>query len=147
MKKTIKALAVIVLFVLAGISCQKLLPSAPADDEILDGPVEGLTPEQRSIFIRGDIAFNDEIFTKETGLGPLFVATSCGSCHAGDGKGHPFSSLTRFGQSDTISNQFLHLGGPQLQHRGVNGFKPETIPAGASFSSFTPPANTGLGFL
>src|SRR5687767_9528620 len=148
MKKTIKALAVIVLFVLAGISCQKLLPSAPADDEILDGPVEGLTPEQRSIFIRGDIAFNDEIFTKENGLGPLFVATSCGTCHAGDGKGHPFTTLTRFGQSDTIQgNLFLHLGGPQLQDRAIPGFVPEQIPAGSTFSKFTPPANTGLGLI
>src|SRR5688572_12232180 len=147
MKKTIKALAVIVLFVLAGISCQKLLPSAPADDEILDGPVEGLTPEQRSIFIRGDIAFNDEIFTKETGLGPLFVATSCGSCHAGDGKGHPFTTLTRFGQVDTFANQFLSQGGPQLQNRAIPGFTPEQIPPGTAFSKFTPPANTGLGFL
>ena len=148
MNKTIKVLAVIALFVLVGLSCQKLLPSTPADDEILDGPVEGLTPEQLSIFIRGDIAFNDEIFTKETGLGPLFVATSCGSCHAGDGKGHPFTMLTRFGQSDTINgNQFLSQGGPQLQHRAIPGFAPEQIPAGATFSKFMPPANTGLGFL
>src|SRR5688572_2215683 len=148
MNKTIKALAVIVLFVLAGISCQKLLPSAPADDEILDGPVEGLTPEQRSIFIRGDIAFNDEIFTKETGLGPLFVATSCGSCHAGDGKGHPFTMLTRFGQSDTINgNQFLNQGGPKLQHSAIPGLTPNQIPTRATCPTFMPPAITGLGFL
>lgn len=143
MKKTL------VLGIILGviISCNKLLPSAPAEDEILDGPVEGLTAEQRAIFLRGDIAFNDDIFTKETGLGPLFVATSCGTCHAGDGKGHPFTTLTRFGQSDTLGNQFLQSGGPQLQHRAVPGFTPEQIPAGATFSKFTPPANTGLGFL
>src|SRR5215510_9592460 len=86
------------------VSCSKLFPSAPADDEILDGPLEGLTNEQRAVFLRGDVAFNDDVFTKETGLGPLFVATSCGSCHAGDGKGHPFTTLTRFGQSDTVKN-------------------------------------------
>jgi len=56
--------------------------------------------------------------------------------------------LTRFGQSDTISgNLFLHLGGPQLQHRAIPGFVPEQIPSGATSSKFTPPANTGLGFL
>ena len=105
-----------------------------------------MTHEQNAIFLRGDIAFNDEVFTTQTGLGPLFVATSCGSCHAGDGKGHPFTTLTRFGQSDTLGNQFLHLGGPQLQNRAIPGFTPEQIPAGATFSKFTPPANTGLGF-
>jgi CxxC motif-containing protein (DUF1111 family) len=123
------------------------LPKAEADDKLLDGPVDGLTPEQNKRFLRGDVAFNDEIFTTETGLGPLFVANSCGTCHAGDGKGHPFSTLTRFGQTDGTGNKFLHLGGPQLQHRGVPGFQPESIPEGATFSNFTPPANTGLGFL
>jgi CxxC motif-containing protein (DUF1111 family) len=129
------------------IACEKLLPEAPSDDSILDGPIEGLSQEQKKIFLRGDKAFNDEIFTEATGLGPIFVASSCGTCHAGDGKGHPFSTLTRFGQSDTLGNSFMHLGGPQLQHRGIAGFQPENIPAGATFSSFTPPANTGLGFL
>ena len=123
------------------------MPDAPADDEILDGPIEGLSPEQNRIFLRGDVAFNDEIFSSSNGLGPIFVATSCGTCHAGDGKGHPFTTLTRFGQSDTMGNQFLHLGGPQLQQRALPGFQPEQIPAGATFSSFTPPANTGLGLL
>jgi CxxC motif-containing protein (DUF1111 family) len=138
----------VMLFLVAGIAaCQKFLPAAPADDEILDGPVAGLTNEQNAIFLRGDVAFNDEVFTPENGLGPLFVATSCGSCHAGDGKGHPFTTLTRFGQSDTLGNQFLHLGGPQLQSRAIPGVQPEQIPAGATFSKFTPPANTGLGFI
>ncbi len=99
------------------------------------------------MLLRGDYAFNDEVFTSATGLGPFFVATSCGTCHAGDGKGHPFTMLTRFGQPDTLGNQFLQQGGPQLQHRAIPGFQPEQIPAGATFSSFMPPANTGLGFL
>lgn len=129
------------------LSCSKLEPTARAEDSILDGPVEGLTPEQHARFLRGDVAFNDDIFTRETGLGPLFVATSCGSCHAGDGKGHPFTTLTRFGQTDSTGNHYLHLGGPQLQNRALPGFQPESIPAGAGFARFTPPANTGLGFL
>lgn len=147
MKKKLFVLAAILAPIMIYLSCSKILPRLPEDDQILDGPVDDLTSEQKQLFLRGDIAFNDEVFTKETGLGPVFVATSCGTCHAGDGKGHPFSTLTRFGQSDTLSNQFLHLGGPQLQHRAIPGFQPETIPVGASFSSFTPPANTGLGFV
>lgn len=127
--------------------CSKLEPKAPPDDELLDGPVEGLTYEENQRFLAGDVAFNDEIFAEHNGLGSIFVATSCGTCHAGDGKGHPFTTLTRFGQPDTFGNQFMHMGGPQLQNRALPGYAPEQIPTGATFSKFTPPANTGLGFL
>jgi CxxC motif-containing protein (DUF1111 family) len=129
------------------LSCEEFEPSAPLDNEILDGPIEGLSYSENLRFQRGDIAFNNEIFTKESGLGPIFVATSCGGCHPGDGKGHPFTTLTRFGQTDATGNHFKHLGGPQLQNRSIPGFTPEVIPVGATFSKFTPPANTGLGFI
>lgn len=138
------AIAVILLVLAA---CNKLVPAAPDDDTLLDGPVEGLSYSENARFLAGDIAFNDEVFTAQTGLGPGFVATTCGSCHAGDGKGHPFTTLTRYGQADTTGNTFMHLGGPQLQNRAIPGFEPEKIPAGATFSNFMPPANTGLGFL
>eukprot|EP01035_Chromulina_nebulosa_P040293 gene40293-54487_t len=141
----------VIATILAGLTiaqaCTKLQPSARADDALLDGPVEGLTNEQHRQFLAGDVAFNDEIFTSQSGLGSIFVATSCGSCHAGDGKGTPFTTLTRFGQTDSTGNKFLHKGGPQLQNRAMPGYTPETIPQGATFSKFTPPANTGLGFL
>lgn len=128
-------------------ACEKMLPPAPKDEEILDGPVEGLTAAENAQFLVGDRAFNDEVFNAGNGLGPYFVASSCGSCHAGDGKGHPFTSLIRFGQSDSTGNQFLNMGGPQLQNRAIPGYTPEQLPPGATFSKFTPPANTGLGFL
>ncbi len=132
--------------VIALISCEKMLPPEPDDDEVLDGPMDGLTPAQLSQFLKGDAAFS-ETFTIENGLGPIFVATSCISCHTGDGKGHPSTTLTRFGQTDSTGNRFLHLGGPQLQNRAIPGFTPEQIPMGATYSRFTPPAVTGLGFL
>lgn len=132
-------------------SCKKitspLSPKVPVEDAILDGPVEGLTSTQKQQFLNGDIAFNNEVFHGSTGLGPFFVATSCGTCHAGDGKGHPFTTLTRFGQTDSTGNKFLLFGGPQLQNRALPGFEPEQIPAGATSAKFTPLANTGLGFL
>lgn len=148
MSKRLSWLLVLVAAAITGsIACSKLMPKAPANDSVLDGPIDGLTPEQLAQFLRGDVAFNDEVFTPETGLGPYFVATSCGACHAGDGKGHPFTMLTRFGQTDSTGNQFLQKGGPQLQHRAIYNYQPETIPAGATFSRFMPPANTGLGLL
>jgi CxxC motif-containing protein (DUF1111 family) len=129
------------------ISCQKLVPGGPADDEILDGPIAHLTPQQSLQHLRGDVAFNDQVFTPETGLGPVFVATSCGSCHSGDGKGHPFTTLTRFGQTDSTGNKFLAQGGPLLQNRAIPGYHPEQLPTGVTSSRLTPPLVTGAGFL
>jgi CxxC motif-containing protein (DUF1111 family) len=128
-------------------SCSNFEPEALAEDSLLDGPIDGLTYEQNRKFLAGDVAFNDEVFTSATGLGPVFVATSCVSCHAGDGRGTPFTTLTRFGQTDETGNAFLDFGGPQLQNRALPGHMPEQVPAGATFSKFTPPANTGLGFI
>ncbi|WP_420575397.1 di-heme oxidoredictase family protein [Ekhidna sp.] len=136
----------IVTFVLA-ISCEEIIPAAPAENELLDGPTEGLSHAEQRQFLNGDIAFNDEVFSVENGLGPGFVATSCGSCHAGDGKGHPFTTLTRFGQSLPNTLPDLSIGGPQLQNRAIPGFEPEKLPDGIPFMKFTPPAVTGLGFL
>ncbi len=132
---------------MALVGCTALEPGPPPASQVLDGPLAGLTSDQSLRHARGDAAFNNQVFTTATGLGPLFVATSCGSCHAGDGKGHPFTTLTRFGQSDTTGNSFLNQGGPQLQNRAVPGYNPETIPAGATFTKLMPPANTGLGYL
>jgi len=128
-------------------ACEYFEPGAPLEYELLDGPIESLTYAENAEFLAGDIAFNDEVFTASTGLGPIFVANSCGSCHAGDGKGTPFTTLTRFGQVDATGNKFLAQGGPQLQNRALPGYKPETIPEGATYSKFTPPAVTGLGYL
>ncbi|SFA99208.1 CxxC motif-containing protein, DUF1111 family [Flavobacterium swingsii] len=136
----------LLLFIVILSSCEESYVAVPADDEVLDGTVDGLSTEELARFLKGDVAFN-EVFTRETGLGSTFVSTSCISCHAGDGKGHPFTTLTRFGQADENGNTFLHLGGPQLQNRALPGFLPEQIPFGATFAKFTPPANTGLGFL
>lgn len=145
--KTLYSIILIGLSIVMMAACEKVLPGAPNDDEMLDGQVEGLTNAQSAQFLRGDNAFNNEVFTAATGLGSIFVATSCGSCHAGDGKGHPSTTLTRFGQIDETGNKFLAQGGPQLQNRALPGFEPEKIPDGATSSKFTPPANTGLGFI
>ncbi|MCX6139446.1 MAG: thiol oxidoreductase [Candidatus Kapabacteria bacterium] len=138
--------SIIALVSLLMLSCDAFYPAAPAEDALLDGPIPGLTREQTQIFLRGDTGFNDLVFTSQTGLGPTFVANSCGSCHAGDGKGHPFTTLVRFGQRDASGNSFLDQGGPQLQNRAIPGYSPESIPAGAPSARFTPPANTGLGY-
>jgi CxxC motif-containing protein (DUF1111 family) len=128
-------------------SCESLIPAAPAEDSLLDGPIEGLNSAEKAQFLAGDIAFNDEVFSSSTGLGPIFVATSCGSCHAGDGKGHPFTTLTRFGQTVPNTSPNLAIGGPQLQHRAIPGYTPESIPNGTPSMDLVPPAVSGLGLL
>lgn len=142
-----KLIAIIVLMSTIIIGCKKMMPPQPKEDELLDGPVEGLTSAETQQFLKGDIAFNDEVFTPSNGLGPIFVSNSCGSCHAGDGKGHPFAILTRYGQTDNTGNQYLDKGGPQLQSRAIPGYSPETLPPGVRFSKILAPANTGLGFI
>ncbi len=128
------------------VSCETFAPPAPEENQILDGPMEGLTTAQQIQFIKGDEAFGD-VFTIEKGLGPLFNANQCSSCHSGDGKGFPFIRFTRFGQSDISGNKFLDQGAPQLQNKAIPGYQPEELPAGATSTDLLAPAVTGLGFL
>jgi CxxC motif-containing protein (DUF1111 family) len=107
-----------------------------------------LTPAQRATHLAGDAEFA-RTFGPAEGLGPLFVSTSCESCHIGDGKGHPVTTLTRFGRyaGDTF-DPLLDLGGPQLQHRSIPGYPIEAIPVQATgVTRLMPPAVTGLGYL
>ncbi|MBR09430.1 MAG: thiol oxidoreductase [Rickettsiales bacterium] len=145
MNKIILFLISIIYVIL--VSCEEMIPAAPAENELLDGPTEDLSHGEQLQFLKGDVAFNDEVFSSTNGLGPGFVSTSCGSCHAGDGKGHPFTTLTRFGQTLPNTLPDLSVGGPQLQNRAIPGFEPERLPNGVPFMKFTPPAVTGLGFL
>lgn len=132
--------------VLILISCETLAPPMPEENELLDGPMEGLSSEELIQFIKGDEAFG-EVFTIEKGLGPVFNANQCSSCHPGDGKGFPFVRFTRFGQIDATGNKFLNQGGPQLQNKAIPGYEPESLPSGASSADFIAPAVSGLGFL
>jgi len=111
----------------------------------LCGPIT-LTNSQTILFSQG----NDQFFANRssaTGLGPYFVATACGSCHSSDNRGHPFTILTRFGQTDSTGNKFLAEGGPQLGTFCLPGFTPEQIPAGATSTKLIAPITAGVGFL
>jgi len=125
-----------------------LLPEAPSTDDVLEGPIDNLTVEQRAAFMRGDAEFV-RTFAELDGLGPIFIAQSCESCHAGDGKGHPLFNITRFGKrTGTEFSAMPSDGGPQLQQRAIRQYLGEVIPGSANaISRFTPPAVTGLGLL
>ncbi len=111
----------------------------------LCGPVH-LSNSQSILFSKGNDAFFRN-FSSSEGLGPYFVATSCGSCHTSDNRGHPFTILTRFGQTDSTGNKFLAQGGPQLGTFCLPGYTPEQIPFGATSSKFIAPITAGVGFL
>lgn len=129
-------------------ACDTLGPEAPAGNEVLDGPIPGLSGEQVRLHIVGDQEFGRR-FAASDGLGPIFVAASCDQCHVGDGKGHPTFNLTRFGRSESgLFDPMVEFGGPQLQHRAVPGHTPETVPPEATgVTQLMPPAVTGLGYL
>ena len=52
----------ILLIPMVLVACSKMEPAVPANDAVLDGPVEGLSGEEHARFLRGDVAFNDQVF-------------------------------------------------------------------------------------
>jgi CxxC motif-containing protein (DUF1111 family) len=147
MLNTIRSGALL-LVALAAAGCDALMPGAPDPDRELVGIVDGLSGPQRAAHVAGDREFA-RVFSARDGLGPVFVAPSCESCHAGDGKGHPLFVITRFGRM--LPGGFDPMraaGGPQLQDRAVLGYLAERVPGGASgVARFLAPAVTGLGYL
>ncbi len=142
----------VVLSALAGFmaifGCEVITPDAPAPEELLAEPIEGLTPAQMHAHILGDEDFA-RVMSEDDGLGPIFVAHACETCHIGDGKGHPSTALTRFGYWDGATfDPFDSLGGPQLQQRSISGYEGEIVPDGANgVANFIAPNVTGLGYL
>lgn len=141
-------LAVMVIAAAAVSSCSKLLPPEPASEEVLAGTVPGLTPEQERDHLVGD-AFFGRIFATADGLGPVFVQNSCASCHNANGKGHPSTMVTRFGNKQgSVIDHLTDKGGFQLQPRSVAGYVPEYLPAEANvITRRLAPAVMGLGYI
>ncbi|MDP1747636.1 MAG: di-heme oxidoredictase family protein [Bacteroidota bacterium] len=147
MKKII-LLGSLTFFLVLMISCEKMLPPAPADEEILAGTIPGLSSQQEIEHLIGDAAFG-EIFSPAQGLGPIFVQTSCANCHVGNGKGHPSTMVNRFAKIENGQVDYLlDHGGPQLQERSIPGYAPEAFPSQANvFTKRLAPAVMGLGYI
>lgn len=124
-------------------ACGELFTEAPASEDVLDGPLPGLTADEMTAFARGDAEFA-RAFSASDGLGPIFNNVSCASCHSGDGRGRPGNALIRFGVAPDYS---AHLGGPQLQDRAIRGAVPERLPEGMAFSRRLPPPVFGMGLI
>jgi len=125
-----------------------MLPPAPQEEEVMAGTIPELSQQQEKEHLVGDAAFG-KIFTKENGLGPVFIQTSCSNCHAGNGKGHPTNVITRFAKvENSLIDYLLNKGGPQLQNRSIVDYPEEKIPNEANvFTKRMAPAVMGLGFI
>jgi CxxC motif-containing protein (DUF1111 family) len=126
-------------------SCKKIIPEMIDPSQGLCGPVS-LDNSQTILFSQG----NDQFFavrSSSNGLGPYFVSNGCGSCHSSDNRGHPFTILTRFGQTESTGNKFLAEDAPQLGTFNLPGYTPEQLPAGATSTQLIAPITAGVGFL
>jgi CxxC motif-containing protein (DUF1111 family) len=131
-------------FAIAAGACDQLTTVAPADGDLFDAPVEGLTPAELAAFARGDAEFGRQ-FAPNTGLGPIFNDVSCATCHSGDGRGQLRNALKRIGSP---ADDFLQsLGGPQIQDKAIPGAEPETVPSGHAVSVRLPPPVFGVGLI
>ena len=91
----------------------------------------GLTPAQLRTFVQGAGLFG-HAFDEHEGLGPLYNAESCASCHAAGGAGGPgHQEVQRMGLADTRQADWAvrgtgfyamsELGGPIRQGKVVGG--------------------------
>src|SRR5688572_23329972 len=94
----------------------------------LGGPVAGLTRAERAAFERGKLVFQRR-FAPEDGLGPLYNATSCESCH---------SVPTTGGSAQLYRNFFLGMSGAPGGQTPLPGLPSAVVPAfgaGREFST------------
>jgi len=128
----------------AASACDLLTTEPPADGDVFDAPLDGMTGAELAAFVRGDGEFGRP-FSPATGLGPIFNDVSCAACHSGDGRGLLRNALKRIG---TPSDGFLDsLGGPQIQDKAIAGMVPEPVPAGVAVSVRLPPPVFGSGLI
>jgi len=117
-------------------------------------PLPFLTREQRRLFERGRAVFQF-VFTEETGLGPLFNADGCATCHAMPavgGVGPQIETHATLRVGDDCDEQDEINGGSVVQNevtelaRGV-GVVNEEPPAGTDVGRRTTPDLFGFGLL
>lgn len=129
---------------------------ARADPGVEPGrPIAGLGDAERGRFLLGRALF-ERLATEEEGLGPLYNAERCSSCHdspavGGGGTGVPVLKATRF--TDGGCDLLEAHGGDNIQRKSTrlalaHGVGPEWVPAEATDTvSVIAPPLYGLGLL
>jgi CxxC motif-containing protein (DUF1111 family) len=127
------------------------------------GPLPGLTSEQLLRFQRGSAVFQT-VFTPERGLGPLFNAPGCASCHESPVPGGGGSNVTEEGEEDVElhatrqqssgCDDLSAVGGQVIQQQvtpalyAALGITSEPVPPEATATGHrTTPDLFGLGLL
>jgi CxxC motif-containing protein (DUF1111 family) len=123
---------------LSALTLAALAPSVA--DAAIGGPVPGLTAEESALFYQGRDLYEHE-FTATEGLGPLFNARACASCHnapvTGGSEIDTAHNVTHFGIESHGRFYLAHeYGGPVLDVESIAGdpdagtcsMVPETIP-------------------
>ena len=137
--------------VLAG--CEQ--PSEPEPPVAPGDPVPGLSEEERGRFLLGKALF-DRLATQDEGLGPLFNAERCVSCHdspASGGSGTQVLVLKATRYADGRCEVLRDVGGDNIQLQATelllaHGLGPETIPEQATDSVYVvAPPLYGLGLI
>ena len=142
-----KKATVILVIIFSLLACRKFLPSAPADDQVLDGPLEELQPESAASFLAA-------------------ILHSMMRCsHPRPASGHcllllPADHAMRVMEKDILSlrsrdsaKQILPVtntcswAGHNYNIAPSRVLSPSYCLQELAFPSFTPPANTGLGFI
>ncbi len=101
-------------------------PSAQTSTTALGDPLPGLTPDQVAAFEVGKQLFQTDE-TTVTGLGPVFNARNCVTCHSKGAVGGAGATLdtraTRFARNVPLQpfDPLLTVGGPLLQKLSVAG--------------------------
>ena len=144
-------------FVVFVVALLLTLAAAGCNKQIKPGnPLRGLNREQQDRFQRGRAVFNN-VFTPETGLGPLFNAVSCGECHeepAAGGFGDEVEVHATALRADHVCDPLTGEGGPVIQQSVTPALKAalaidsEPFPKGATGrGNRTTPVLFGRGLL
>ncbi|HUF71057.1 MAG TPA: di-heme oxidoredictase family protein [Longimicrobiales bacterium] len=118
-------------------------------------PLVGLTDAERARFLLGRALF-ERLATPEEGLGPLYNADRCSTCHdepATGGGGTRVLVLKATAWLDGQCSTLMEYGGDNIQLRATplllsHGLGPETVPTQATATAFvSAPPLFGLGLL
>ncbi len=118
-------------------------------------PLRGLTPPQQQEFAAGLPIFS-RTFTPQTGLGPLFNATSCAECHEAPVTGGTGDETELHGTAvlpDGGCSLLEELGGPVFQLHATPalqaalGIDAEPVPPGIATGRRSTPSLFGFGLL
>lgn len=143
----------IALLVLGLTGCSP--PDSPGATTTPGDPVPGLTPAERGRFLLGKALF-ERLATVDEGLGPLYNAERCSSCHdqpAVGGSGDDVLVLKATAFQDGRCSNLRDEGGDNIQQLAtaplvVLGLGPEVVPSSATDTSrVTAPPLFGLGLL